>query len=1160
MATGRPHQENGNPAHAIATIAVLLAILMGGCSGNGPVNPIIPDNEPDSQLQLTQSSAPEREASNRGPCGFWKVILDRETMAVDFVPLRTGSLHINVVNILNSTMGVSASIDSGDSDPANGLFAVDITLTHPFETSPQFAGFDVKGILITPGSFVVGPLVFAGAGETRLVNADAYTRWWNPNEFPGSGILGYVPGIMGTPNASLLTATVNPYKYFCDYLESEQDLEDIVGLPLDDDAGRGVFTAGSSNTRRYMIQFPMSPGPQVVFNYAVDASWHAPDPNPPGEIPDDFPIKANQSEAYHLVASDPVNTLFYDPDLGGGGNLWIWLEVADWQGRQAGSIADEISTVRLFAPELFTGGVTMDLYHDSIWRAEYVAKLDGMAVPSRPGEHQVIIRVGSDDGLHYNTYAPGAPDEPISAYQVLWVDVAEVECAADDNNDFGEAEPIGFQDEVHGTLCRPGGDLIDYADYYTFDISPDNGLIGVCYLYAWANQVFCSLYDSTYAKIAESEAIGGEAMIDLGDLHLVPGTYYLRVLTQNEVDTIYYMLEMNAEEMAAYPPVITEQISGPLYPRNRHDTVYEIGVSSLWPVTYTWDIERKDDGFLFGPFAGEPDGTLVVRFNDFCLFEGEAEITCVVSNGLGGPVSADPYTCWVNGRIFHADLDDETTGDNVGWSWNDQYGGSSWTSVATTDGKLEGTGRKFAPADTDYQPDSGDVLVSPAISLPSAMGLAHVTFRHSFDLELRSWMYGEDYWRGYDGGNVKITEAPTLPTHGDPPAESIGGRPYWSVLSASGTPMAEQEAFCGTSGILSAPYALVTSAIEISPAFAGSDIHIGFAVSTDSVLSSYRGWLIDDVSVYIEGDVPNEAPDVGALEGQDLTPNIDDLMDFHISALDPDGDEVFRTWSVWDFRWPGRKIDPLYCNPTGYTLQFVPHDLWDLGYGNRYHVTVDITDCFDTPERRDSWVVVGGLLFGWDPDDPNNLEFADWDVGFDEDSDSTWHGPHATDGVLGGHGYKFADSNINYTAGDEAALFTPPILIPPGFSSVLVLFAHYYQFNDDDGGPSYIDGGNIHVLDAASYMDDFDWSNPPLAIAGGHGYAGVLEPGSALEGQLAFSDDENPGLLRVTYAMVDPSWIGDPDGIRLGFAASSNDTTSPKRGWMVDEVILIGYE
>ena len=146
MATGRPHQENGNPAHAIATIAVLLAILMGGCSGNGPVNPIIPDNEPDSQLQLTQSSAPEREASNRGPCGFWKVILDRETMAVDFVPLRTGSLHINVVNILNSTMGVSASIDSGDSDPANGLFAVDITLTHPFETSPQFAGFDVKGI------------------------------------------------------------------------------------------------------------------------------------------------------------------------------------------------------------------------------------------------------------------------------------------------------------------------------------------------------------------------------------------------------------------------------------------------------------------------------------------------------------------------------------------------------------------------------------------------------------------------------------------------------------------------------------------------------------------------------------------------------------------------------------------------------------------------------------------------------------------------------------------------------------------------------------------------------------------------------------------------------------------------------------------------------
>ena len=92
-------------------------------------------------------------------------------------------------------------------------------------------------------------------------------------------------------------------------------------MPLDDPLGRGVFAAGAVNTRRYRIRFPLDPEPEVIYGYAVDASWAAPIVNPPVQIPADFPIEANQPEAFLVQLQVEDNTLFYDFDSGQGGGV-----------------------------------------------------------------------------------------------------------------------------------------------------------------------------------------------------------------------------------------------------------------------------------------------------------------------------------------------------------------------------------------------------------------------------------------------------------------------------------------------------------------------------------------------------------------------------------------------------------------------------------------------------------------------------------------------------------------------------------------------------------------------------------------------------------------------------------------------------------------------
>ena len=205
------------------------------------------------------------------------------------------------------------------------ILDVDIGLRNPYLGLNQFTGFDVSGIVFTHGSlagFNDPDIVMCGEGDTRLLNADGYSRWWNPSEFPhGDSIFGYTDGMLGTPSGSAdFNCSINGYKYFADGLEPDDP------LTLIDISNRGLFSAGQKNVRHYTID--LSGG--LIFNYAIDACWKKPVGSPPYAVPEDFPPAANRSEAWNIAFTEQSNTLYYEESTGvSGGELILQVDVYD---------------------------------------------------------------------------------------------------------------------------------------------------------------------------------------------------------------------------------------------------------------------------------------------------------------------------------------------------------------------------------------------------------------------------------------------------------------------------------------------------------------------------------------------------------------------------------------------------------------------------------------------------------------------------------------------------------------------------------------------------------------------------------------------------------------------------------------------------------------
>jgi hypothetical protein len=304
-------------------IALLIAILVG-CQGQSSV-PTTPTLEEARQ----NSSAKEL-------WGLYDVWFDNQSSEFKSAPLRGACFAANVTKFLDgppSGLGIKINNINGN------VFDIDVSLKHPFPGLDQYTGFDVMGVFIGEGSQVAdwnSELRYAGLDDQQLLNADGYTRWFNPTEFNGGmPLLSYNKGKMSTPGYTA-SATLCPYKYYADNLDKGEDLWSFLTDPTYTD--RGAFRP-NVNTRNYVIQFPQTVG--IKFNYAVVANWepNLNTPAPPVSL-NDFPPSANAQEAIGFKIDTTASTLFWNSTDGGGGKLIADIAIFDWSATASGAMAE----------------------------------------------------------------------------------------------------------------------------------------------------------------------------------------------------------------------------------------------------------------------------------------------------------------------------------------------------------------------------------------------------------------------------------------------------------------------------------------------------------------------------------------------------------------------------------------------------------------------------------------------------------------------------------------------------------------------------------------------------------------------------------------------------------------------------------------------------
>lgn len=343
-------------------IAIFVLTLIVSCSHSAV--PTDPDSQPS---QATTASADNLiDSSNKALWGFYDVTYNPGA-GFEVVPLRGPQYTLNVNMFLQPPTGslsnMQVTIVDDSNVFANGRVIVNVALTHPFAGLDEYTGFDVMGIFINDGSntaHVSSAIKYANPSSNSILrNADGYTRWMNPNEFTGPSPGGYLDGALGTKNQNW-SATVNPYKYYCDNLAATEPIKSHFGSSLQVQ-NRGMFSAGKTNTRQYDLKFRMSGGlPDLSFQYIILASWIEPTVNPPNNVPGDFPDAANLKEPFHALIDTNGSTAYYNSDADRGGNLIVNVEIFDQaaDNNPFNGVENQIDRITVESPNNFIPGAT----------------------------------------------------------------------------------------------------------------------------------------------------------------------------------------------------------------------------------------------------------------------------------------------------------------------------------------------------------------------------------------------------------------------------------------------------------------------------------------------------------------------------------------------------------------------------------------------------------------------------------------------------------------------------------------------------------------------------------------------------------------------------------------------------------------------------------
>jgi len=314
------------------------------------------------------------------------------------------------------------------------------------------------------------------------------------------------------------------------------------------------FLPGVIKKREYHIAYNTWPPNFSNLLYAVDASW-----------------PTNCKEPYDINVEATGQLYDY------GGSLDVTIEALDWQ--------DDVSKVALFSDEVLGTTILLDKIDATHWKKTITNMLNAPA-----GTYRFRVQANS----------PNPADLSLSDYFTTEID--EGICTADTNNLPPEADALPFGDDVASVVCLPD----DQSDYYTFTIPPGQSAQGTLDLSATFTPTSMKLLDESLAMVTSTSVSAGQASINLGAYFLLPGIYYVQVLTNNPDYLTFYTLENNGEAfIPSYGPVDSP------WPVIRHDQRRTGKSPYLMPSRWAMDwIYTKDEAETnTGPVIGK-DGVI----------------------------------------------------------------------------------------------------------------------------------------------------------------------------------------------------------------------------------------------------------------------------------------------------------------------------------------------------------------------------------------------------------------------------------------------------------------------------------------------------------------------------------------------------------------------
>jgi len=285
---------------------LIIAVLITGCNTSVA---------PDLTIEPNQSPQFKQFESNTGfyPWGYWDFKIESDGSSAEVIPNRAANLywgyHMNVVKLLEQDPCTNCLSLSNIHALPNGDVSVDISLRHPF-SDRRYTGFDVRGIIIFPGSQyypdeemrkILGlepvntpwKLRIANHeyGDAELMNPDGWTSAWTPVEGPGSW--DYWWYTQDFPQEMPI------FQYFPGKFSSGENLSNLNAFKrFHSTEVRHMFEANSVVTRTYVIR-PPETGP-ILASYAVYAHWHPAINIPVLNPATDFPPEANSPLPYEF--------------------------------------------------------------------------------------------------------------------------------------------------------------------------------------------------------------------------------------------------------------------------------------------------------------------------------------------------------------------------------------------------------------------------------------------------------------------------------------------------------------------------------------------------------------------------------------------------------------------------------------------------------------------------------------------------------------------------------------------------------------------------------------------------------------------------------------------------------------------------------------------